>query len=646
MALTNGTEGIDPSALGRETLAEMFDRVAGDRSDAPAQQYKGGVSDRSLADAGAIVPAPDGRYKTLTYREYSELVERLSAGFGALGVADGDRVAIMSGTRMEWAQVDFAVLAANGVVTTVYRDAADETVAYLLSDPGATGAVVEDATALERVLSVAPETDLEWVATIEAVDAPADPPVAVYTLGEVYRMGQEAFDPESYEQRLAAREPTDLATLVYTSGTTGRPKGVRLTHRNVKANVEQNVARYGDPDREGPTVDADDRSLSYLPLAHIFERTVGHFAMVEFGGTVAYAESVDTLREDLQAVAPTLLTSVPRVYERLYDTMRERAAESTTKRRIFEWATGVSEAYHESGGGLLSGVQYGLADRLVFSDVREALGGNVDLLISGGGTLSPELSELYRGMGLTLCEGYGLTEAAPVVTSQPPEDVKQGTIGTPLPGVEVDIDRSVVPERDHTDSFGVSGELLVRGPNVFDGYWNDPEATEAAFTDDGWFRTGDVVLQRPDDHFVFRERAKQLLVLSTGKNVAPAPIEDAFATEESVEQVLVLGDGRKFVSALIVPNLEWVREWADGAGVDLPEDDRAVCRDDRVHDRIGETVARVNESFDSHERIKTFRLVPDPFTTDNDLLTPTMKKKRPAILDRWNELVEAMYAAD
>jgi long-chain acyl-CoA synthetase len=497
------------------------------------------------------------------------------------------------------------------------------------------------------VLAVADRTDLEWVVTMDDVDidgsVSADSPLDVYTLGDVYMLGDRTFRPDAYERRLAARDPDDLASLVYTSGTTGKPKGVRLTHRNLRTNVEQNVVRYCDPDRDGPTIDETDRSLSYLPLAHVFERTVGHYALYSQGVTIAYAESVDTLREDLQTVSPTLLTSVPRVYERLYDAMREQAAESSTKERIFEWATDVSESYYESGGGLLSGVQYKLADQLVFSDVREALGGNVDILISGGGTLSPELSELYRGMGLTLCEGYGLTEAAPVVSSQPPENIKPGTIGTPVPGLEIRLDESVVPETEHTDSFGVSGELLVKGPNVTDGYWNDPEATNEAFTDDGWFRTGDIVLRRPDGHLVVRERTKQLLVLSTGKNVAPAPIEDAFTTEPAVEQVLVLGDGRKFVAALVVPDLEWVQAWADEAGHDLPADPSRIRRDDRVRDRIGTVVDRVNESFDPHERIKAFRLVPQPFTTDNDLLTPTMKKKRPDILEQYVDFVEAMY---
>ncbi|MCL7417427.1 MAG: AMP-binding protein, partial [Halalkalicoccus sp.] len=296
-----------------------------------------------------------------------------------------------------------------------------------------------------------------------------------------------------------------------------------------------------------------------------------------------------------------------------------------------------------SPGPVLRGKQ-ALADKLVFSQVTEALGGEIEFLISGGGSLSPELCSLYHGMGMPILEGYGLTETAPVISVNPIEAPEIGTIGPPLPDVEVRVDGSVVGERQRREAEGEVGELLVKGPNVTRGYWKDEEATAEAFTEGGWFRTGDVVEIRPDDYVVFRERAKQIIVLSTGKNVAPGPIEDAFAASDLVEQCLVMGDGRKFISALVVPNVAGVREWATDEGISLPDSEREICRDDRVRGRIEREVERVNEGFESHERIKQFRLVPEEFTEDNGMLTPTMKKKRRTILERFADDVEAIYA--
>jgi long-chain acyl-CoA synthetase len=285
----------------------------------------------------------------------------------------------------------------------------------------------------------------------------------------------------------------------------------------------------------------------------------------------------------------------------------------------------------------------------VFSDVKAALGGNIQWFSSGGGTLSEELCTLYHGMGLPIYEGYGLTEAAPVVSTNPIEDPKIGTIGPTLPGVEVKIDKSVVPESESADTLGDVGELLVRGPNVTEGYWNKPDETEAAFTDaedggDPWFRTGDIVQRRPDDYLVFRERAKQIVVLSTGKNVAPTPIEDSFAASDAIEQVMVTGDGEKFVGALVVPDFEALRAAAESEGIDVPDSAAAMCDHEAVREVIEREIAAVNERFEPHERIKEFRLVPEEFTEDNDLLTPTMKKKRRNILDRFADEIESMYA--
>jgi long-chain acyl-CoA synthetase len=288
----------------------------------------------------------------------------------------------------------------------------------------------------------------------------------------------------------------------------------------------------------------------------------------------------------------------------------------------------------------------------VFDRVKAALGGEIDLLISGGGSLSADLCALYHGMGLPIFEGYGLTETSPVIAVNPPDEPKVGTIGPPVADVDVRLDDSVVPNEEFAD--GEVGELLVRGPNVTTGYWNRPDETEAAFSgppddsggdgDGRWFRTDDIVQQRPDDYIVFRERLKELLVLSTGKNVAPGPIEDAFASNEVVEQCMAVGDGEKFVAALVVPDVDGLRDLAGETGPDLPDDRAAVCGDARARELVRREIDRVNERFASHEQIKAFRLVPEEFTEENGLLTPTMKKKRREILDRYDDLVADIYA--
>ncbi|WP_096392975.1 long-chain fatty acid--CoA ligase [Halorubrum trapanicum] len=689
-------------AVARETLSEMFERTAERHADRIAQRYKGGIHDRSLVAAGVVPRAPAGEYADLTYAEMRGIVRNLAAGFRELGVDGDTRVAMYSQTRMEWAQTDFAALAAGAVVTTVYASSSPGQLRYLLEDPEATVVVAESREMLDEVLAVRDDLDhdLDAVVTFDEIAADAEPGDGaagaaddVYTLGEVHERGAAAFDEATYESWINANDVDDLASLIYTSGTTGKPKGVRLTHANFRDNVSQCYRRFADrPDRDPdvPGISAETTTLSFLPLAHVFERMAGHYMMFAAGATVAYAESPDTLREDFGLVRPTTTTSVPRVYEKLYDAIREQASESPVKERIFEWAVEVGRAHHEADDpGALLDAKRAVADRLVFSSVRDAIGGNVDFFISGGGSLSAELCALYHAMDLPILEGYGLTETSPVISVNPPEAPKVGTIGPPVVDTEIAIDGSVVGE-EVADLDGDVGELLVRGPQVTDGYWNRPDATAEAFVDaddlpddavtagtppdervgvdgdgaddaddDGkatedaaaaaaepWFRTGDIVQLRPDGYVAFRERAKQLLVLSTGKNVAPGPIEDRFAANEFVEQCVVLGDGRKFVSALIVPNFERLAAWADDEGIDLPDERAAICRDDRVRERVQEEVDRVNEEFESYEKIKRFRIVEEEFTEDNDLLTPTMKKKRRNILDRFADEVELIYEED
>jgi long-chain acyl-CoA synthetase len=633
----------EDEVIAEDTLPRLFEDSAERHGHRDAQWYKGGVYDRSLAPE--VVPtAPDGRYAALKYAEMQEIVHDLAAGFRELGVTPETPVGIFSDTRMEWAQVDFGLLAAGGVVTTVYTESAPEQVRYLLDDPGAEGVVVENEELLERVLEVEADLDLSFIVVIDEFEG-YDDRDDVLSLAEVYRRGEAAFDADAYESWIDERDVDELASLIYTSGTTGQPKGVKLTHWNFRSNVNGIRKRVGPRPDKGPDVpvfDETDRVLSFLPLAHVFERVSGHFLQFGSGATVAYAESTDTVADDLQLVEPTGASSVPRVYERIYDNIREEAPAA-----VFDRAVAVAREYATTENpGIGLRVKHALFDRLVYSTVREQLGGNIEAFISGGGSLSKRLSQLFQGMGLPIYEGYGLTETSPVVSVNPPEDSRAGTLGPPLVNVDVRLDETVVSADQREAADGPVGELHVKGPNVTEGYWERPGSTEEAFTQDGWFRTGDIIEQSDDGYLIYHDRLKQLIVLDTGKNVAPQPIEDEFATSDRVDQVMVVGDDQKFIGALIVPNFETVRQWAADEGISVPDAPEAMCEDDRVRAFVEEEVRAVNETLSKSEQIKEFRLIPLEWDADNDLLTPSMKKKRRNILETFEDEVRAIYGED
>ena len=667
----------------RGTIPELFEESARRRLDSRAQLYKGGVYERSVR----LPEPPDGEYGAVTYGELREIVRSLAAGFRHVGFEGGDRVGIFASTRMEWTQSDLALLAAGCTVTTVYADSSRDQVRYLLGDPEATGVIVENETLLDRLLDVEDELDVSVIVLIDEPDTAYERD-DIYTLGEIRELGQAVYEYEQYQAWLSETDPDDPASLIYTSGTTGKPKGVRLTHWNFRSNIHQIRRRVGprpeDPDRFA--IDRDLVTISFLPLAHVFERLVGQFLMLGSGATVGYAESSDTVAEDLKKIRPHTGASVPRVYERIFDNMRSQAGDSSIeavgslKERIFEWSLDVARTYQSvDDPGRWLRVKHGLANRLVYSTIKQELGGRIKFMISGGGRLSERLTQLFVGMGIPILEGYGLTETAPVVSVNSPDDIRPGTLGPPLVGVDVALDVSQAPDRELSGPDSELGELLVRGDNVTDGYWRTPGATDRAFVtdpdtvpsgqtdatrgEDGdgqaettensdrtpsngdtrWFKTGDLVEQTGDGYLIFHERIKQLLVLSTGKNVAPGPIEDAFATNERITQAMVVGDGRKFVGALIVPNFERLEQWAELNGYDLPADRDSLCEHERAHEWVQVAVDTVNEGLERVERIKQFELLPAEWSSENDMLTPSMKKKRRNIKRTYNEKIAAIY---
>ena len=653
---------FDHPSLEASTIPGLFAGTAARHSSATAQSYKGGIFDRSLVAAGAIPAAPDGEYADLSYSELETVVQRLAAGFRDLGLGADDRLAIVSHTRMEWTQVDLAALSAGGVVTAAYPSATDDRLESLLSDAGPTGIVVENAALLKRLLAVEPEVDPAFVVVMDSLPDGSGMAGAardrddIYPLGTVYQRGEAVFDSESWGEWLDARGPDDLASIIYTSGTTGEPKGVRLTHGNFCANADGMLRRLGprsDHPDGVPQLDQSSRQLSVLPLAHVFERLVGCYLPIAAGATIAYAESPETLAEDFKLVSPTCSTAVPRLYERLFESFEREASSSAVSERLFKWAVDIAERFHRTDSpGRRLRLAHSLADRLVYSSIRAALGGEIELFISGGDSLSAELCAIFHGMGLPIFEGYGLTETAPVVSVNPPEVPRVGTVGPPVINVETRVDTTVDVEAgdfDAADGETEIGELLVRGPNVTDGYWQRPASTDAAFVslddddDREWFRTGDLVEQGSDGYLTFRGRRKELVVLSTGQNVVPGPIEESICESSLIEQCLLVGDGWPAVGALVVPDFEAVQQWADSKGVDLPSSTARIADDERVRSQIETAVERATEGVEPHERIEWVALVDEPFTVANGLLTPTLKKKWRAITDRYADLIDRQY---
>lgn len=587
-----------------------------------------GLRDYTRDDA-LLCRGDDGEWECFSRPEFGERVRKIALALRSLGHERGDRVGIVSDTRLEWALADYSLVMSGLVSVPVYPSLPPEGLRHILSDSGARAAFVEGEEQLRKVREVRDELpDLERLYTLEPTDATV-PGLEVVGLEDLERRGGRAPEElaDSYEPYARETEPGDLATLIYTSGTTGEPKGVMLTHANFYSNVLQSwrVLEIG----------PEDVVLSWLPLSHVFERTAGHYIMWKSGVRIAYAESVDTVARDMSEVRPTLMTGVPRFYEKILERVVEAARESGGLREtIFRWARGageerVSREQQDRPVGPLLRLKCALADRLVFRKLRKRVGGRVRYFISGGAPLPVDVARFFHAAGIPVLEGYGLTEASPVVAVNPPDGVRLGSVGPPLPGTEVEI--------------AEDGELLVRGPQVMKGYYRLEEETEEALTDDGWLRTGDIASIDDAGYLRITDRKKELIVTSYGKNLAPAPVENAIRQSDLVEHAVMIGDGRKFPVVLVVPAFGALRKWAAREGVDAEMDDDELVADERVRRRYEEIVRERTEPFDEHERPGEVLLLSAEFTVEGGELTPTMKVKRRVVEDEFAEEIDRLY---
>ncbi|MBW3660385.1 MAG: long-chain fatty acid--CoA ligase [Gemmatimonadetes bacterium] len=575
-----------------------------------------------------------GEYVSIPAREFREEVELGAFGLVSWGVEPGNRVALLSENRPGWAFADLSTLCAGGWTVPIYPSLPAEEVGYILKDSGSKACFVSNREQLDKVVEVRDDLpDLRCVITLDPIDREGDDHCC--TARELIERGkaERQASPGTLEERLADIDPEDVASILYTSGTTGKPKGVVLTHRNFVSNVIDSLKALA--------ITAEDTHLSFLPLSHSFERTAGYYIMIHAGVSIAYAESVDTVADDMRDVRPTVMTSVPRLYEKMYAAvLRKASEEGWLRKRIAFWArkVGIEYAERKVGGRSISTilkVKYRLADRLVFSKLRERTGGRLRFFVSGGAPLTPVIAKFFYAAGLPILEGYGLTETSPVISVNTFEAMKFGTVGRPIPNVQVKIEPD--PERPEGD-----GEILVKGPNVMQGYYNMPEKTAEVMTEDGWFRTGDIGLLDEEGYLAITDRKKDLVKTSGGKYIAPQPIENEFKMSKYVSQAVVVGNKRKYASVLLVPNFENLEEWAESKGVAHAEVEELIEAEpvDRLYEGVLE---EVNAGRPGYETIKKFRLLAEDFTIEKGELTPTLKVKRGVIEDRYAELIDTMY---
>ena len=583
---------------------------------------------REHPDATAlVVRRGEAEWEPRTYSQVSEIVRDLSLALRSLGLERGDRAAIISATRYEWALLDFAMVMAGVVSVPVYDSLTADQIAYILRDAGAHAAFVADADQLAKLVEAANQMpDLKHVIPFDPIDTP-DVPFELISWESFEARGRgEAHLHDGYEAYARKTSPDDLATLIYTSGTTGPPKGVMLSHDNLFSNTVLASRRL--------ELRRSDMVLAWLPMSHVFERTGGHFCTWHCGAPRAFAESVETVPRDMLEVRPTFMMAVPRFYEKVYDaTVAAATSAGGAKERIFWWAKAVGERVAdarlagESPGPWLA-FQYRIADRLVFQKLRARTGGRIRYFVSGSAPLSARIAKFFWASGLPVLEGYGLTESSPVISLNPKEAPRLGTVGTPIDGVEVRI--------------AEDGEILCRGRNVMLGYYRNEEATREAIEPDGWLRTGDIGELDQDGYLRITDRKKELIVTSYGKNVAPQPIEETVKRSRLVDQVVLVGDGRKFVVALVVPEFERLAEWGRSEGLDFSRPEE-LTRQPAAARHLLADMDRELQEFSGYERPKQVILLDEPFTIEAGTLTPTQKVRRKVVAERYAERIERVY---
>ncbi len=622
-----------PTVVAFETLTDLFLNLA--------KKYKG--TDKT---AFARKPKTDEPYETITWDQVHEDAHTLAAYMIKHGIEAGDRVAILSENRYEWAVVDLAMQLIGAVNVSLYTSLPPKQCEYILKNSEAEMFFVSTGIQLKKAREVF--DNCEHLNRVIAFDEPNissyldDAYVSLFD--EVMTEGVKELPKvqDEIDRRSKAIEPEDLATLIYTSGTTGKPKGAMLTHRNIVSNIKAAHQRID--------IMETDRCLSFLPLCHSFERTAGYYAMMAGGAEIYYAESVDTVAKNMTEAHPTIIMSVPRLFEKIYNLVSKSVEEgSAVKQKIFDWAQKVGRKYADGERGLVS-MQKKLADKLVFDKLKERTGGRIRFFVSGGAALPAEIGHFFMGAGLHIIEGYGLTETSPVMCCNTYGDEKMGTVGKVLPGVTVAIQRledskiiaEISGENYPTDHNSEQGEILCKGPNVMKGYWKNDEATREMIDDDGYLHTGDVG-KFVDGKLQITDRIKHMIVNAGGKNIYPGPIEDLFKTSKWIDQLVVVGERQPYMAALIVPDFEALEEHAEEEGIEYDSIEDLIQKDE-IQKIYSKEVRSHSKDLASHEKIRDFRIVPNEFTVETGELTPTLKIKRRIVEDKYGHLINDIFS--
>ncbi len=589
------------------------------------------------------------RWEQISWSALRDRVNALAAFLHDSGVRKGDRVALLTENRPEWAIVDLACQNIGAINVSLYTSLPASQVAYIIKDSAARVFFVSTSIQQRKAEEIFDAcTDLESVITMTTPRKELPEFVSTWTDAEA--RGAELWPALAEEVGRVTDliKPDDVAALIYTSGTTGTPKGVMLTHENFCTNAQSALGLV--PFNPG------DHHLSFLPLCHSFERTAGYTAVLAAGGKISYAESIDTVNRNLLEVSPTVMISVPRLFERVFNAVQKSAKEgSAIQQRVFGWAVSAGKRFAEtkkrkgSAGPLLS-LQNNLAQRLVFGKLHEKLGGNLRFAVSGGAALPKDIGEFFEAAGILLIEGYGLTETAPVLTVNPMGGPRYGTVGHVIPGVTIGIQRlsdlKIVAQlsgEDYPSNLtSEEGEIVARGPNIMKGYWNNEQATKECIDDDGWYHTGDVG-RFVDGYVQITDRIKHMIVSKGGKNIYPGPIEDSFKSINWIDQLLVVGEGREFLTALVVPAMEELERFASDEGIGT-NGESDLLQHEQVLSLFEKEFKSYSRKAASQEKIRRFRLIAEPFTIDNGMLTPTLKPRRKQIETHYADLIDEMYA--
>lgn len=563
-----------------------------------------------------------GAWQSISWEEVAEKVAVLSAGLTLLGVKKGDAVVIFSGTRVEWTLFDLAILSLGAVTVPIYQSSTADQAKFIVQDCDAQVVIVETRDHYKKIASSLAELPL--VRHLVLIDGKASGEPKIQTFEQLYKNGMSV-DREAWRRGIDKISLKDVATYVYTSGTTGNPKGAILTHGNFVAQIEALTRVFA--------ITEEEESVIFLPLAHILARVL-QFYQLRAGYTQSYAESIEKLVDNMGEIRPYFFVSVPRIFEKVYERVLSQAeAGSSAKKAIFAWAVRVGKEVsrrmqnHEPLSVLLA-VQREIATLLVFSKLKKRLGGRLRFAVSGGAPLSKEIAEFFYAAGILVLEGYGLTETSAAINCNTPTDFKFGSVGRPVYETE--------------EKIADDGEILVRGPLVFQGYYKNPEGTREVLSEDGWFKTGDIGEFDADGFLRITDRKKDIIVTAAGKNVAPQNIENFIKTVPAISQVMVYGDRKKYLSALVTLNPEEIQKYAQTQGIN-DQDFKSLIKHPKIHAFIKKAIDEKNKKMASYETIKHFAILESDFTQESGELTPTLKVKRKFVSQKYKDVIEGLY---